>query len=296
MSSIAGPLLMGTDFSREADGAMQRAALLAREHAVPLHLIYALEDGDWLSRLARVTHGHFSHELLRKAAGSQLARLRDQLLADGVPSVETEIVDGPLHRTLPGIAEEHGYGLFIMGARGGGSFREELLGSTADRVLRSGALPVLLCRREAAPWQRVALATDFSPASAQAAALGLRIAPEASHYLLHACELPLDRSLAFANVSTESRVAFHREASEQSARQLAAFADALGPAGAEVTRAPREGPPAAVLSSFVREADIDLVVLGARPRARWEANLLGSTALFATSRLPCDVLLVPARD
>ena len=48
-----------------------------------------------------------------------------------------------------------------------------------------------------------------------------------------------------------------------------------------------------MLSAFVLEADIDLVVLGVRPRARWEANLLGSTAFFASHRLACDVLLVP---
>ena len=47
------------------------------------------------------------------------------------------------------------------------------------------------------------------------------------------------------------------------------------------------------LAAFVEEVEADLVVLGARPRGRWEANLLGSTALFATGRLGCDVLLVP---
>lgn len=296
MSWNIGPVYAGTDFSEEAARALGRAALLAREHGQELHLLHALEEGDWLSRAVRYTHGQFNLELPRKAAGSRLARLREQLLADGVPSVEYEILEGPLHRLLPEIASERDCGVFVMGARGGGSFREELLGSTADRVLRSGALPVLLCRNDASPWRRVALATDFSAASLQAARLGLRLAPQASHYLLHACELPLVSDLAFANASAESREAYHREAWEEANRQIAEFAAALGPAGAASTRAPREGPPAAVLSAFVLEAGIDLVVLGARPRARWEANLLGSTALFASNRLGCDVLLVPQRD
>lgn len=291
-----GPLYAGTDFSGEAARAVERAALLAHEHKQELHLLHALEEGDWLSRVVRFTHGQFNLELLRKAAGSRLARLREQLVAGGVPQVEYEVVEGPLHRALPEIVHERDCGVFVMGARGGGSFREELLGSTADRVLRSGVLPVLLCRNEVQPWRRVALATDFSPASLQAAKLGLRIAPRASHYLLHACELPLVSDLAFANASAESREAYHHEAWEEASGQIAEFATALGPAGAAVTRAPREGPPAAVLSAFVLEAGIDLVVLGARPRARWEANLLGSTALFASNRLGCDVLLVPQRD
>lgn len=291
-----GPLYAGTDFSDEAARAVDRAAMLAREHRQELHLLHALEEGDWLSRVVRFTHGQFNTELLRKAAGSRLARLREQLVAGGVSPVDYEIVEGPLHRVLPEVASERDCGVFVMGARGGGSFREELLGSTADRVLRSGALPVLLCRSDVRPWRRVAFATDFSKASLQAARLGLRLAPEASHYLLHACELPLVSDLAFANASEESRESYHREAWEEANRQIADFAAALGPAGAAITRAPREGPPAAVLSAFVLEAEIDLVVLGARPRARWEANLLGSTALFASNRLGCDVLLVPQRD
>lgn len=296
MSSDIGCLWVGTDFSAEADRAVERAASLAREHGVPLQVVHALGDGDWLSRAARLTHGQFNLELLRKVAGSQLARLRERLLAEGLPAVDTEVVEGPLHQLLPELALECKGGLFAMGARGEGSFREGLLGSTADRVLRSSSLPVLLCRRDVQPWRRVALATDFSPASAQAAGLGLRIAPGASHYLLHACELELERSLAFANASAETREAYHREAWEEACQQIAAFAASLGPPGASVTRAPREGPPAAVLSAFVKEAQIDLVVLGARPRARWEANLLGSTALFASHRLDCDVLLVPKKD
>lgn len=295
MNWTIGPLLAGTDFSEGAEKALQRASMLAREHQVPLRVLHALGDGDWLARLDRLTHGHFNEELLRRAAGSQLARLRERLLEEGVASVETEIVGGPLHQSLPELAQDHVCGVFVMGSRGEGTLREGLLGSTADRVLRSGSLPVLLCRGEPRPWRRVVLATDFSLASAQAAVLGLLIAPQASHYLLHACELALDRGLAFANASLETREAYEQQAWDEASRQLAAFAAALGPQGSAVTRAPRRGPPAAVLEAFVAEAEIDLVVVGTRPRARWEANLLGSTALFATNRLGCDVLLVPLK-
>lgn len=293
MSRAIENLLVGTDFSEAAGLALARASLLGREHQLPLHLVHAIADGDWLARMARVSHGQFNEELLRKSAGSRLARLLDQCRGLGLSQVSSEVLDGPLHRHLHELAEDHPGSLFVMGARGEGGVREALLGSTADRVLRTGVLPVLLCRREPTPWRRVVLATDFSSASSLAAALGLALAPAASHFLLHACELEFDRGLAFANAGKESREAYHREAWEQANRQLAAFASALGPAAASVTRAPREGSPSRVLAGFVQEAQVDLVVLGSRPRARWEANLLGSTALFATNQLPCDVLLVP---
>jgi nucleotide-binding universal stress UspA family protein len=295
MTGGVGSILVGTDFSAHADHAVERAIQLALEHRVAMHVVHALDGGDWVARAVRLTHGHFSEELLRRAAGSRLARLRERILAAGVTEVETEILGGPLHQGLADLIHEHPEGLLAMGDRGEGSLREGLLGSTADRVLRAGVCPVLLCRGAPRPWRNVALATDFSPASAGAARLGLALAPQASFYLLHACELVIDRGLAFANATAQTRLAYEQEAWTDASRQLEAFAAALGHEGAALTRAPRRGPPGAVLSSFVAEAAIDLVVLGARPRARWEANLLGSTALFASNRLGCDVLLVPEK-
>jgi nucleotide-binding universal stress UspA family protein len=167
-------------------------------------------------------------------------------------------------------------------------------------VLRAGLLPVLMVRGKVeGAYSKVLLATDFSESSRQAAKLGLALSPTAAHYLLHANELPLDRELAFASLSDQALAAFRERARAESASALEAFAGGLGTAARKVTRAIREGSPSRVLEDFVEEAGIDLVVLGARPRARWEANLLGSTALFAVSGLPCDVLLVPglpARD
>ncbi len=121
----------------------------------------------------------------------------------------------------------------------------------------------------------------------------MALTPGARHYLLHAYRLPLDRDLAFASRSPETLGLYRREIETEAARDLATFADALGVEGAGITRALHEGAPSTVLESFVQDAGIDLLVLGARPRARWEANLLGSTALFAVTGLACDVLLVP---
>ncbi len=290
-------IIAATDFSDAAGLALERAAAIARGHRWRLRLLHALGDGDWLERLDQGLRGEFSVELARRAAGSRLARERERLLAAGVADVDYEVIEGTLPSLLPQVLHQGEHGVVVIGAQGETGFRQALLGSTADRVLRSGALPVLLARRDPGlPYRRVVLATDFSDASLRAARLGLALAAGAGFYLLHALELPPDRSLAFANASPETKEAFHHEARERANRQLQAFGARVGEGGVELTRAVREGPPAAVLSAFVEEAEIDLVVLGSRPRARWEANLLGSTALFATNGLPCDVLLVPGGE
>lgn len=293
MANQQDVLIAATDFSGPAGLAVDRAASLARGLDWHVRLLHALGDGDWLERMAQGLKGEFSVELGRRTAGSRLARERERLLDAGVADVDYEVLEGALPGLLPQLLHEGERGIVVMGAQGETGLRQGLLGSTADRVLRAGILPVLLARGEPGPaYRRVVLATDLGESSLQAAKLGLRLAPGAQVYLLHAIEVPPDRNLAFASASPEGREAFHRDAHDRAFRQLQAFEASLGVSPAP-TRAVRKGPPAAVLAAFVEEAQIDLVVLGSRPRARWEANLLGSTALFATHRLPCDVLLVP---
>jgi len=294
MNQVLSRVIAATDFSEPAEHAAIRAAQLAQQQGVRLHLRHSLEEGDWLQRLIDGSQGAFSRELWRRAAEVALAQACDRAQRAGQVAVDVQVADGPLGVELDRLADGDARSLVVVGAHGGHGVREALLGSTADRLLRSGRMPVLLVRNlPGNGYRRVALATDFSSVSRQAALLGLALAPGADHFLFHAIQLPPDRDLAFASRSAETLALFRDEARAYAAQGLAGFADGLGPAAAGIVRAPREGPPARALAAFVREAQLDLVVIGTRPRARWEANLLGSTALFAVTSLPCDVLLVP---
>lgn len=294
MTALPNVVIVATDFSSSAGRAVKRAAALATQLRVPLRVVHAIGEGDWLRRLSLQLQGEFSLELMRKTAGSRLARLRRRLQKAGVPEVDYEVLDESLPAGLPHLLHDDERGLLVIGARGHNSLREGLLGSTADRVVRAGAMPVLLVRRAPGrPWSRVVLATDLSSASAHAARTALGLCPEAELFLLHAVDVPLDRDFAFASISAQARESFLHETRVQAANRLELFEQALDAQGRPITRAPREGRPQAVLAAFVAEVSADLVVVGARPRARWEANLLGGTAYHAVNRLGCDVLLVP---
>jgi len=296
MSGLPGRIIVATDFSPASDRAVERAVRLASEHGSPLRLLHSTGEGDWLARWAERSHGVFSQESWRRSAASSLDGLRARIEAAGLGDVEAECCSEPLGKCLAHHVEHDAPGLLVIGSSGAGGVRRALLGATADRVLRTGLLPVLLVRRKVGgPYRNVVIATDFSEPAGHAAKMGLALAPEANHFLLHASELPIDRELAFAHMSKDALASFRERAQAESARALEDFAAGLGPAARAATRAAREGKASQVLEEFVNEADIDLVVLGARPRARWEANLLGSTALFAVNGLGCDVLLVPGQ-
>ena len=53
-----------------------------------------------------------------------------------------------------------------------------------------------------------------------------------------------------------------------------------------------EGETREVLVSFVEEAELDLVVIGAVSRGALQRLALGSTAERVLDRLPCDLLII----
>ena len=58
--------------------------------------------------------------------------------------VTEAIVAGNPHKRIASYAEEHGADLIVMGSAGRGGVRRVLLGSVAERTLRSTDIPVLV--------------------------------------------------------------------------------------------------------------------------------------------------------
>ena len=55
-----------------------------------------------------------------------------------------ELTTGPAHEHIIDYAKQHGVDLVIMSSHGHGGLKRMLLGSTTDRVIRSGEVPVLV--------------------------------------------------------------------------------------------------------------------------------------------------------
>jgi nucleotide-binding universal stress UspA family protein len=58
-------------------------------------------------------------------------------------TVETEVMEGSASENIARYADGKGADLVVMSTRGQGGIQRLLLGSTTDRVLRAGHLPVL---------------------------------------------------------------------------------------------------------------------------------------------------------
>ncbi len=192
------------------------------------------------------------------------------------------------------MAQQTGADLIVVGATGCGPFAAELLGSTADRVLRKAACPVLVVRGELlVPPRRVLAPVDLSPLSADAFRCGLDLLAQ----LTKGAEV---RVQAVHALSFQDTLAYRKageidtgEAERQTAEELRRFVLENGAGlSLEVETALLSGEARFEILHELEEHPADLVVLGTHGRGGADRLMLGSVASTVARKAPCSVLLI----
>ncbi|TFL17001.1 universal stress protein [Jannaschia formosa] len=272
-------ILAATDLSARSDRAVLRAAHLAKAQGASLRILHVCDDDLPAAML---------QSRCEQAAEALTAMIaQTPLLSDLSPDLSVEA--GHADVLLPRIARESGAGLVVVGghrSRGMG----ELLGTpTLVRLLRGTQLPVLIVvGRAEAPYKKVSVAWDFSPAAWEAGHLARQIAPEAGMTLVHAWMSPYTGS----PYGFEAGGTIPQETLDRLGEQLAQDAEELGG-----TPSPQHevvfGPPGHTLRQRASEGKADLLALGRHSRSGLARLLLGATAEDVALSAACDVLIAP---
>lgn len=289
-------ILAPTDFSGPSRHAVERAARLAREHGARLHLLHVVHAGA-LERLRAVLGADAAVEPeLILDANRQLEALAADLGTGQSPSVETSLLQGSVLTEVEAQAEAIGAELVVLGARGAGFVRRIVLGTTAERLLRTARRPLLVVKQKAhEPYRRVLVPVDFSASSTASIALARRVAPGAFLTLLHAYEVPFESRMHLAGVDTKSIERYRAQA-----RQLAH--QRLHEVAAESGLRPGQWQPCLVMQDpslavveQEQEADCDLIVIGKHGAGMVEDFLLGSVTKHVLAESAGDVLVSTTR-
>lgn len=137
-------VLVPTDGSGETRRAIDHAISLAAIHEATIHAIYVLDTSRYASISVETTWEGVS-EMLRQEGESAVETVVDRAESEGVP-VETVQRSGSPSREIVRYAEEESCDLIVMGTHGRGGLDRLLLGSVAERVVRSSSVPVLTVR------------------------------------------------------------------------------------------------------------------------------------------------------
>jgi nucleotide-binding universal stress UspA family protein len=276
---VISKILVATDFSEQAQIALAQATEVAR-----------LQDAELI--LLHVTPLSEPPPELEAAA--------KELSASGL-RVTPELRSGHPDETIAKAAEELCVDLVVTGTHGRTGIMRFLLGSVAEKVVRSCPTNVLVSRPSGggdAGFNRILVPSDFSPASEKALRLALALAaPNATVELFHSWQFPpgthttalTDEAKGpLAELRTQITTKNDTQGSEwvtrhQNDRVTLKFSQEFGPA-------------AVTVNDRLDRGDYDLVAMGTHGYRGFRRFLLGSVAEATVRHAPCSVLVAHAAD
>lgn len=286
-------ILVATDLSAPARRAAERGAMLSRQTQAALDLLH-VADLSPLDHLRQWLPGQAQDmpQRVLEAAQAQVQALADLLRQRHGVAANTHVRSGAVMNEQVRIVMELQADLLVCGARGERVVRHLLLGTTAQRILRTTPCPVLVVKRSPHEgYRRVLVPVDFSDASLGTLALARRIAPGAELVLLHACEVPLEGHLRYARVEEDTLTQYRTVARQVATEKLEALRVQAGLASEECHCIVQYGDPALRTVEQEQDQDCNLIVMGKHGEGPVADLLLGSVTKHVLAESQCDVLV-----
>ena len=290
-------VLVPLDFSELSLEALRFAVAIAKKFGAEVHLVHVTDEEN-APKMFSAGHG------MRQTARS-MESLRDELLGHGKQvggfwPEECHVRPGQPYQEICTLSHEIDASLIVLGTRGHAGLKRILLGSTAERVARFAACPVLVVRRPRSRkrkrfvLQKILAPIDFSRSSMAGAMYAALFAKtfDAKLSLLHV--LAGEAPLAFGKASKHALNKNDAIDLENARLDMEAFTqlDFLRDVKPETEICAGDA-----VREICRKADdsaIDLVVISTHGRSGFNRMLLGSVAEHVLRCAQCPVMVVPS--
>jgi nucleotide-binding universal stress UspA family protein len=286
-------VLVPVDLSPIADRVLGRVARLPLADAARVTLLHVVPK-----ELVGVARQRAERDAAKALATE--ARVLSKALPKRV-HVEAQVRIGSAAKEIAKSAKTAKAELIVVGRGGGRALRDVFLGSTAERVIRQGRLPVLAVRLPPrAPYEHPAVAIELDDSSRDVIAAMLRVLPRPSPRvtLIHAFDTPYQG--IYPSLTEDEAEHYRDELTRKATLQLTnLFTSATASAEARSEVMPpykphvRCGSARLVIEKAVEKAESDLLVLGTHGYSGLAHVLLGTVAGDVLREVACDVLVVP---
>ena len=136
-------ILVPVDFTAHSAEAVQRAVDLAQHYSASLALIYVYEPLDYALPEGYAMYTPEQAGQLMEEFRERLNKMVNEVRALGISSVESHVLNGSAAIEICDFAKQHRFDLIVMGTHGRKGLSHLLMGSVAERVLRTAHCPVL---------------------------------------------------------------------------------------------------------------------------------------------------------
>lgn len=281
-------VIYSTDFSASSENAGNFARLLAGCFSAPLLVTHsfllerAAEEVEQSRGIPSQQREHLKKMLAHRAAE----------LNSGSVAVVPTLIDGNPAEAIPALAEKHAPALIVLGTHGAGRIEHGLIGSVAEKILRSTRWPCVTVgpqvpKAPAAglPFSRVLYATDLSPEAANAALFALAFAQTSGGTVDVLNVLP-ENSINNPDRLAALEKQFYEEVDKLVPEDARQFCNPQ--AFVEVGNAHDR------IFEHIQKRNIDLLVLGIRKSLHLGFEMRTSGAYRLLADAPCPVLTITA--
>ncbi len=297
MAGTPQKILVATDFSSTADSAEKLAFQLARLLGAELHLVHVrviLED----PLMAEEKQLEMEQLLASADEATKDAFARGRSGEPGF-TVETHLIRSvSAAEAIVESASDLGCDLIVMGTHGRRGIKHMLLGSVAERVVRSVSIPVLTVRPgvefPARGPKKILVAHDFSERSAEAVRTARAWAEvfDAEITLLHVVEPVVYPEFYAINALSDDVMTRLRDRATEALDNAADEILGTLPVNTTVLI----GRAADTIINEAQPENFDLVIMGTRGLSGLEQLVLGSVAEAVLRKCPVALLTVESEE
>ena len=280
-------ILVPHDFGDTSNRAMKHATALARMFGAVLDVLH-------VSQRTGTIPTEFPFELSPDIEAAVRERLHEITSHDKArPNLDVHVRVGTPHEEIIAFAKAQQTDLIVMGTHGRGVLAHAVMGSVAERVVRSAPCPVLTVRNPPREFDvpNILVATDFGAASDTALTYGRTLAQTLGGRLdlLHVTGNPFLQAMVADPHSLEA-------AAQRQLRERLTETDCLTLRANAVLDVSDD--PAAAIVDYAKRARTDFIVIGTHGRQSMERLLIGSVAEHVVRNASCPVLTVrhPERE
>ena len=276
-------ILAATDFSTRSNRGLRQAGLLAQGSGASVAIVHVVDD-DQPQALLEMERGEANRIL-----GEQISVMPELQKA----RCSSLVVTGAPFSGILDAATTMGADLIVMGAHRRKLLRDIFVGTTVERVIRTGPFPVLMVNKEVQQhYDSVLIPVEPSEPSIHALrfanASGLISLTRAT--LLHAFVAVGKGKLRISGADSAEYEATERQ---NAIDELTGFLGANDLGSQKWSLRVEEGAPMDVITRAVEQMHPDLIIMGTHARSGLLKELIGSVTEAVLRSVNVDVLAVP---
>ncbi|MBD3289483.1 universal stress protein [candidate division KSB1 bacterium] len=289
-------ILCPVDFCKCSENAVRNALIIAERYHAELHLFHAIlmyEDETYQGKV-RTPDFSESYDILSEISDSKLSELVESKAND--VSITKKITRGfSAADEILAYAADNAFDLIVMGTHGRKALGHFLLGSVAEKVVRTAHCPVLTVHEESKTienYEHIFVPVDFSEYSQLALSYGLEIAEryDADMSLFHVVEQSIHPSFYTSGKSSVFEI--DSELRDRSVEAMKEFRKKAGHEDVSTKYIITEGRAAREIIEYLENHPVDLIVIATHGLTGIEHFLLGSTTEKVIRRAKVPVLTV----